>query len=62
MSSIFLDYKFALKQSTLVQIVNKKMVEKFDIKVQVKDELKKGLMFGLGARLPIANVLGFAGY
>ena len=38
------------------------MVEKFDVIVQIKDDLRKGLVFGLGARLPIAKVLGFTGY
>ena len=36
--------------------------EKFDIKVEIRDELKKGLILGLEARLPIGIVLGFVGY
>jgi len=43
-------------------VVKEIMIENFDVKVQIRDDLKKGLMFGLGARLPIAKVLGFAGY
>ena len=38
------------------------MSEIFDIKVPIKDELKKNLILGLGARPPIGIVLGFAGY
>ena len=46
----------------MLQNVNNQMVEKFDVIVQIKDDLRKGLVFGLGARLPIAKVLGFTGY
>ena len=38
------------------------MAEAFDIKVQIIEDLKKGLIFGLGARLPIGLVLGFTGF
>ena len=38
------------------------MAEPFDIKVQIKEDLKKCLVFGLGARLPIGLVLGFTGF
>ena len=38
------------------------MAEIFDIKVQIKEDLKKCLVFGLGARLPIGLVLGFTGF
>ena len=38
------------------------MVEDFDIKVQIREELKKGLIFGLQARLPIGIILGFTGF
>ena len=31
----------------------------FDAKVQIKEELKKGLIFGFRARLPIGIILGF---
>ena len=34
----------------------------FDIKVQIKEDLKKSLIFGLQARLPIGVILGFVGY
>ena len=36
--------------------------EKFDIKVTIRNELKKDLTLGLQARLPIGIILGFAGY
>ena len=36
--------------------------ENFSIKVPIKHELKKGLVFGLRARLPIAIIIGFIGY
>lgn len=32
------------------------------IKVPIKDELRRGLIFGFIARLPIAEVLGYLGY
>ena len=38
------------------------MVEDFDIVLQLKNDLKKRLIFGLDARLPIAKILGFSGY
>ena len=38
------------------------MCEQFDTKVDIKDDLRKGLIFGLKARLPIAMILSFAGY
>ena len=38
------------------------MVETFDIKAPIVDELKRGLVFGLQARLPIGSILSFAGY
>ena len=36
--------------------------ENFDIKVAIKEELKKKLVLGLQARLPIGMILGFIGY
>ena len=33
----------------------------FDIKVAIREELRKGLIFGLKARLPIAMILAFVG-
>ena len=38
------------------------MSENFDIKVPIKDELKKDLIFGIEARLPIGVILGFNGF
>ena len=38
------------------------MSEDYDIKVQIKEDLKRGLIFGLRARPSIGIVLGFAGY
>ena len=38
------------------------MSESFDLKVQIRDNLKKDLIFGLKARLPIGVILGFVGY
>ena len=38
------------------------MVETFDIKVKVKEDLKKGLIFNFRSRLPIGIVLAFFGY
>ena len=38
------------------------MVENFDIKAPIVDELKRGLVLGLQARLPIGSILSFAGY
>ena len=38
------------------------MDEPVDIKVSIKDELKKNLIFGLQARLPIGLILGFYGF
>ena len=34
----------------------------FDIKLQIKDELKKVLIFGLQARPPIGIILSYYGY
>ena len=39
-----------------------KMIEKFDIRVPIKDDLRKGLILGLQARLPIGIILGFLGH
>ena len=38
------------------------MSKKTDIKVPIKDELRKQLIFGMESRLPIAMILGYAGY
>ena len=38
------------------------MSEYCEMKVPIRDELKKDLIFGIGARLPIGIVLGFCGY
>ena len=38
------------------------MVENFEIKVEIKEDLKKVLIFGLHSRLPIGTILGFVGY
>ena len=38
------------------------MVENFSIKVQIREDLKKGLIFGLEARLPIGIILGYLGF
>ena len=38
------------------------MTESFDIKVSIQEKLKKGLIFGFKARLPIAVLLQFLGY
>ena len=38
------------------------MREAFDIRVTIRDNLKKGLVFGLQARLPIGLILGFFGF
>ena len=39
------------------------MIEgQLDIKIQIREELKKGLIFGLQARLAIGIILGFAAY
>ena len=34
----------------------------WDIKADIKEEMKKGLIFGLRARLPIGMILGYVGY
>ena len=36
--------------------------EKWDIKVEIRDSLKKGLVFNLQARLPIGILIGYYGY
>ena len=36
--------------------------KEFEIKVTIKEELKKSLIFGLPARLPAAVILGFLGW
>ena len=38
------------------------MSDNIDTKVPIKDELKKDLIFGLGARPSIGIILGFVGY
>ena len=38
------------------------MSEDFEIKVPIKDELRKDLVFGLGARPANGLILGFCGY
>ena len=38
------------------------MSEYFDIKVAIRDELKKDLIFGIEARPPIGLILGFTGF
>ena len=38
------------------------MSKKIYIKVPIKDELRKNLIFGMDSRLPIAMILGYAGY
>ena len=38
------------------------MSEKFDVLVPIKEELLKGLIFGLKARLPIGVMLKLLGY
>ena len=38
------------------------MNELFDIKTPIKNELLKGLIFGLESRLPIGIIIGFVGY
>ena len=38
------------------------MSELFDIKVPIKDELRKNLIFQIHARPPIGIILGFVGY
>ena len=38
------------------------MSENYEMKVELKDELKKVLILGVDARLPIGIILGFAGY
>ena len=34
----------------------------FDIRIDIKDEMKKGLILGLKARLPIAMIFAYVGY
>ena len=38
------------------------MVEGKYIKVPIKEDLKKGLIFGINARLPLAIIAGQIGY
>ena len=38
------------------------MIENFDIKVPIKDELKSGLIFGIDARPPLGLIAGMIGY
>ena len=38
------------------------MIQTFDINVQIKEKLKKGLIFGLKSRLAIGLILGYMGY
>lgn len=38
------------------------MRETFDINEQIRDDLKKGLIFDLEARLPAATILAYSGY
>ena len=38
------------------------MSNKFDIKVVIKENLRKDLIFGISARLPIAMILGFTDF
>ena len=36
--------------------------DNFDIQVPIKEDLKKGLIFGFNSRLPVGEVMGFFGY
>ena len=38
------------------------MVESFNIKVEIKDDLKKGLIMGIGARPPIGLIFAMLGF
>ena len=38
------------------------MVEDFDVRVPIKENLSKGLIFGIGARFPIALIAGQIGH
>ena len=38
------------------------MSEPLEVLVPIKDELKKNLIFGIEARLPIGIILGFYGF
>ena len=38
------------------------MGENFDITVPIRENLKKGLVFDMRARLPIGTILGLTGY
>ena len=37
-------------------------IKQFDIKVQIREDLKSSLIFGLGARPPIGIILGFVAF
>ena len=38
------------------------MRDKFDIKIEIREDLKKGFIFGLRARPPIGHVLSYIGF
>ena len=38
------------------------MSDHFDIKVDIKEDLEKGLILGIAARLPIAMIIGFTDF
>ena len=38
------------------------MIKENNVKVQIKEQLKKRLVFGMQARAPIAIILSFFGY
>ena len=49
-------------QSTVEEKKQNKSDIQLDIKVLIKEDLKKGLIFGLSFRPPIVIILGFTGY